>query len=45
MLLSTGFGAPGKDLVMSFMTYAYWAAMGGARLRDLKLPGKVERAG
>src|SRR5690349_13128353 len=28
MLFSTGFWAPGKDLVMSFMTKAYWAAMG-----------------
>jgi hypothetical protein len=28
MWLSTGFCAPGKDLVMSFMTKAYWAAMG-----------------
>jgi hypothetical protein len=28
MLLSTGFWAPGKDFVMSFMTYAYSAAMG-----------------
>jgi hypothetical protein len=28
MWLSTGFCAPGKDLVMSFITNAYWAAMG-----------------
>jgi hypothetical protein len=28
MLESTGFCAPGKDLVIAFMTKAYWAAMG-----------------
>src|SRR5687768_11349927 len=29
MFDSTGLGAPGKVFVMFFMTYAYWAAIGG----------------
>src|SRR6185503_10483735 len=41
MLLSTGFCAPGKVFVMSFMTKAYWAAMMVRSSKRVSLPARL----
>src|SRR5688572_9789970 len=50
MLFSTGLGAPGKVLVMPFMTKLYWAAIGALSFcfcfwSNGCAPGRTERPG